>query len=292
MAATVHFGRSVAETAMRIATVVAVALAHAAALAPSAHAADVAPKPVPLVVPAPQTMPDGPLGDAVRQGLSIINATKAALPDNVGNGLSCASCHLNGGTVAYAAPLVGVWGVYPEYFARSGRVEGFADRVNDCFRRSMNGKPIDVDGAPMRALMAYVAWLSTGVPVGASVEGRGFRAMPAPARAPDAGRGATLYEQRCAACHGKDGGGLPLPGGGGYAMPPLWGPQSFNDGAGMSHVATAAAFIQAKMPLGRGGSLSDQDAWDIAALVTGAPRPAFAGKAGDYPSGGRPATPR
>lgn len=78
----------------------------------------------------------------------------------------------------------------------------------------------------------------------------------------------------------------------GDAIPPLWGPQSFNDGAGMSHVATAAALIQAKMPLGRGGSLSDQDAFDIAALVTGAPRPAFAGKAGDYRAGGRPASPR
>jgi len=276
---------------MRIVAAVAIALVQAVMHASPVDAADVVPKPVPLVVPAPQTMPDGPLGDAVRQGLSIVNATKAALPDNVGNGLACASCHLNGGTVAYAAPLVGVWGVYPEYFARSGRVEGFADRVNDCFRRSMNGKPIDVDGAPMRALMAYVAWLSTGVPVGASVEGRGFRAMSAPARAPDAGRGATLYEQRCASCHGVDGGGSPLASGG-YAIPPLWGPQSFNDGAGMSHVATAAAFIQAKMPLGRGGSLSDQDAFDIAALVTGAPRPAFAGKAGDYRAGGRPASPR
>lgn len=246
-----------------------------------------APPPVPLVVPAPQTMPDGPLGEAVRQGLSIVNATKAALPGNVGNGLSCSSCHLNGGTVAYAAPLVGVWGIYPEYFARSGRVEGLADRINDCFRRSMNGTPIDVDGAPMRALMAYVAWLSTGVPTGTPVVGRGFRAMPPPSSPPDAGRGAALFEQRCAGCHGKDGGGMPLPAGG-YAFPPLWGPQSFNDGAGMSHLATAAAFIQAKMPLGRGGTLTDQEAYDIAALVVGAPRPAYVNKAGDFP-GGRPA---
>ena len=67
------------------------------------------------------------LAPRFEEAATIINATKAALPDNVGNGLACSSCHLNGGTVAYAAPLVGVWGVYPEYFARSGRVEGFAD---------------------------------------------------------------------------------------------------------------------------------------------------------------------
>lgn len=242
---------------------------------------------VPFVVPPPQSMPDGPLGDAVRQGLSILNATRAALPANVGNGLNCSSCHLNAGTVPYASPFVGLWGAFPAYFARSGAVETLADRINDCFRRSMNGTPIAVDGAPMRALLAYVAWLSTGVPTGASVEGRGFRMLAAPPRPPDAGRGATLYEQRCAACHGQDGGGIPGPGGT-FAMPPVWGPQSFNDGAGMSHVATAAAFIHAKMPLGQAGSLAEIDAWDIAALIAGAPRPAFAGKSRDDPAAKRP----
>lgn len=257
-------------------------------LMPSAHSADPAPRAVPLVVPAPQTMPDGPLGDAVRQGLSIVNATKSALPDNVGNALNCASCHLNGGTVANAAPFVGLSGAYPEYFARSGRVDTLADRINDCFARSMNGRPIAVDGEPMRAILAYIAWLSAGVPTGASVEGRGFAKIAAPSRAPDAGRGAALYTQRCSACHGVDGGGL-RSALGVYVMPPLWGPMSFNDGAGMSHAATAAAFIRTKMPLGRGGSLADQDAWDIAALLTGAPRPSFAGNAMDFPRGGRPA---
>ena len=257
-------------------------------LAPAAYAADAPPRTVPLVVPAPQAMPDGLLGDAVRQGLSIVNATKAALPDNVGNGLNCSSCHLNGGTVANAAPFVGLWGVFPEYFARSGRVATLADRVNDCFARSMNGKPIAVDGDPMRAVLAYVAWLSTGVPTGASVEGRGFAAIAAPARAPDAGRGAQLYAQRCASCHGQDGGGLKTADGG-YVMPPVGGPQSFNDGAGMSRPSVAAAFIRTKMPLGRGGSLDDQDAWDLAAFVTSMPRPAYAGSAKDYPRGGRPA---
>jgi len=228
----------------------------------------------PFSVPAPQTMPDGPLGDAVKQGLSIMNATKAALPANVGNGLNCSSCHLNAGTVQYASPFVGLWGVFPAYETRSASVETLADRINDCFRRSMNGKALDVDSVPMRAMLAYIAWLSTGVPTGTSVEGRGFRAVAAQTRAPDAGRGATLFEQRCAACHGPDGQGL-MRADRKYAMPPVWGPDSFNAGAGMARVETAAAFIKAKMPLGRGGSLSDQDAWDIAALIAGAPRPAY-----------------
>jgi thiosulfate dehydrogenase len=238
------------------------------------YGAHAQPAAAPFSVPAPQTMPDGPLGDAVKQGLSIMNATKAALPANVGNGLNCSSCHLNAGTVPNASPFVGLWGVYPAYETRSGTVETLADRINDCFRRSMNGKALDVDSMPMRAMLAYIAWLSTGVPTGTGVDGRGFRAMAAQTRAPDAGRGATLFEQKCAACHGQDGGGM-RNAGGAYSMPPVWGPDSFNAGAGMTRVETAAAFIKAKMPLGRGGSLSDQDAWDIAALIAGAPRPAF-----------------
>jgi thiosulfate dehydrogenase len=105
---------------------------------------------------------------------------------------------------------------------------------------------------------------------------------------PDAGRGAQLYAQRCASCHGQDGAGLKAANGS-YVMPPLWGPQSFNDGAGMARASVAAAFVRTKMPLGRGGSLDEQDAWDLAAFMTGAPRPAFAGGAKDYPKGGRPA---
>jgi thiosulfate dehydrogenase len=75
----------------------------------------------------------------------------------------------------------------------------------------------------------------------------------------------------------------------GYAFPPLWGPDSFNRGAGMARVSIAAAFIQAKMPLGAGGTLSDQEAYDIAAYVTSQPRPAFGAGAKDWPKGDAPA---
>ena len=97
-----------------------------------------------------------------------------------------------------------------------------------------------------------------------------------------------IVKTRCAACHGQDGGGLKSADGG-YVMPPVWGPQSFNDGAGLARPSVAAAFIRTKMPLGRGGSLDEQDAWDLAAFVTSMPRPAYAGSAKDYPRGGRPA---
>lgn len=246
---------------------------------------------VPLRVPPANSMPAGPLGDDVRLGQSIFNATPGNVKAYVGNGLACTSCHLNGGTVAYAAPLVGLWGVFPEFVARSDRVETLADRINDCFVRSMNGRALPVDSNEMRALLAYTAWLSTGVPTGSSVVGRGFADLAAPPRAPDKGRGEHVYTQQCAACHGADGGGLRVAGGP-YTFPPLWGPQSFNDGAGMARVSIAAAFVHAKMPLGRGGSLSVQDAFDVAAYFTAQPRPVFGAKAADWPRGGKPADAR
>ena len=253
-----------------------------------AMAADTA---VPLRPPLPTSIPAGPLGDAVRLGQSIFNATPREAKAYVGNGLACTSCHLGGGTVAYAAPLVGLWGVFPEFVARSDSVETLADRINDCFVRSMNGRPLPVDGNEMRALLSYAAWLSTGVPTGTSVAGRGFADLGAPQRTPDPVRGQHVYSQQCAACHGVDGGGLRAADGT-FAMPPLWGPQSFNDGAGMARVSIAAAFVHAKMPLGRGGSLTVQDAFDVAAYFTAKPRPEFNAKAADWPRGNKPADAR
>lgn len=69
-------------------------------------------------------------------------------------------------------------------------------------------------------------------------------------------------------------------------MPPLWGPQSFNDGAGMNRLITAANFIHDNMPDGTSydhPQLSVEQAWDVAAFVVAQPRPAKAGLARDFP---------
>ncbi len=56
-------------------------------------------------------------------------------------------------------------------------------------------------------------------------------------------------------------------------FPPLWGAQSFNWGAGMHRINTAASFIKYNMPLGKPGTLSDRDAWDVAAFMNSHERP-------------------
>lgn len=241
---------------------------------------------VPLVVPGADTIPTGPLGDAVRYGQRIVNDTPNAVAGYVGNALTCAQCHLGNGTVANAAPFAGLPGLFPEYRSRTGRVETLEERINDCFLRSMNGRALPAYSPQMIALLAYIGWLSQGVPAGAEVAGRGFQDIRSPST-PDATRGKALYAQRCSACHGANGQGVRTAGQA-YAFPPLWGPQSFNAGAGMARASIAAAFIKAKMPLGAGGTLSDQEAYDIAAYIAGQPRPAFSKAASDWPNGDAP----
>ncbi len=73
-------------------------------------------------------------------------------------------------------------------------------------------------------------------------------------------------------CRGANGEGRKV--GNSYNFPPLWGADSYNWGAGMHHINTAAGFIKANMPLGKGNSLSDQEAWDVALYINSHERPA------------------
>lgn len=255
----------------------------ALALAGSAVAQTAAPV---LKVPAESTIPSGPKGLAIIEGKKLLTETRQRLPKHVGNGLNCTSCHLAGGTTANASPWVGIWGVFPEYRSRSGKVISLTERVNDCFERSMNGKPLAYDSVEMNNILAYMQWLSTGVPTGTSVKGRGFVAIDKKLK-PDAVHGKAVYMAQCASCHGASGTGIRNPAGG-YVFPPVAGKDSFNDGAGMARAYTAAAFVKHNMPLGKGGTLSDQDALDVAEYFTRLPRPVYKFKAKDWPKGDKP----
>jgi thiosulfate dehydrogenase len=240
----------------------------------------------PFAPPADSSIPDGPVGEAIRYGYKVLSETQTYAKDYVGNGLNCTSCHLDGGRAPNAGPWVGVWGVFPEYRTRNAKMNSLQDRVNDCFERSMNGKALPNESKEMQGILGYMWWLSQGVPTGASVEGRGFKRIKAE-REPDEAIGKTLFAAKCAACHGVDGQGQRGPKGE-YLYPALWGNQSFNIGAGMARLNTAAPFIKWNMPRGQGGSLSDQEAYDIAAYFTRQPRPDLADKHNDWPKGDKP----
>jgi thiosulfate dehydrogenase len=230
--------------------------------------------------PPPETaIPAGPDGDAIRRGLAIITDTRTAAPEFAGNHLRCANCHLDAGRTAGAAPLWAAYGNFPVWRDKNNRINSFEKRVQDCFIYSINGRPPPLGGEVLLAVSAYAAWLAQGQRIGVSPPGRGFPAIPAPPLPPDDARGRAVFLESCAACHGPDGQGMMD--GDTVVNPPLWGPQSYNWGAGMAQVDKAAAFIRANMPLGNGGSLSVQQAWDVAWFIDGKPRPQDPRFAGD-----------
>src|SRR6185437_1671471 len=234
---------------------------------------------VPLRAPNDSQIPSGALGVSVRRGRALLAATRDSLPAFTPSKLRCVTCHLDEGRRANASPFVGVYARYPNYNARSGHPYTIQDRINDCFRRSLNGRALPADGSDMRDIVVYFACLSHGVPVGAAVEGQGLPKLTP--LAGDTARGRALFGEQCARCHGADGAGTAV-------APPLWGRQSFNIGAGMSRLRTAAGFIRYNMPFDRPGSLTDQQAFDVAAFVTSRLRPDFAGKENDWPNGDAP----
>lgn len=241
---------------------------------------------VPLRVPSNDSIPNGSEGDLIRRGRDIASRTSELLPDVIGSELHCTSCHLEAGTKRNAGPWVGVTAVYPEYRARAGRVITLEERINSCFERSMNGKAIPESSSEMKALVAYMTWLSKDVPKGVEVEGRGFPHIDHPPNV-DADSGRRSYDARCAQCHGGDGQGRRADNGT-YQYPPLWGARSFNIGAGMARLDTAAAFIRHNMPLGQDESLTLWETYDIAAFLEEQSRPDYAKKAEDWPRGGKP----
>jgi thiosulfate dehydrogenase len=229
-------------------------------------------------VPSDSEIPAGVLGASIRRGRALLNATRDSLPGHVGGNLRCTSCHLDDGRRANAIPFVGVYARFPQYRARNDALNLLTDRVNDCFERSMNGTPIAADGREMKDIVAYMAFLTRGYVVGGNVEGQGLAKMTP--LVPDTARGARLFTSSCVACHGADGGGT-------AAAPALWGEESYNIGAGMARLRTAASFIRHNMPYGS-PTLTDQQAFDVAAYVNSHSRPDYPGKENDWPRGNAP----
>jgi thiosulfate dehydrogenase len=234
-----------------------------------------------------------PNAEQLVRGMRLNFETRTVAPNKVGDQLNCTSCHLNAGTVADGSPYVGISAFFPSYAARAGRVITLEDRINGCFLRSMNGKPLPVEGPDMKAMVAYFDWMKGHTKPEDKVAGRGVGKID-PNIKPNVENGKKVYGAQCAVCHGQNGEDLTAADGH-VVYPPLWGEHSFNIGAGMARTYTAAAFVKRNMPvgfhekfpLGQGG-LSDQDSVDVAEYFTHQPRPDFAPKVKDWPKDPKP----
>jgi thiosulfate dehydrogenase len=226
----------------------------------------------PFIPPGESAIPKGPLGDSVKRGEQIFTATHKYAGPFVGNNLNCSNCHLDKGRKPDSIPMWGAWPLYPQFRTKNGKVNTMALRIQECFLYSMNGKKPPADSDTVTDLESYFAWLATGAPTGMTLPGAGYPVLPSSKNQPDPQRGAQLFAKSCAACHGADGRGNDATG-----IPALWGPGSFNKGAGMHEVEKAARFIRANMPLGQENTLTPDQARDIAAYMREKPRPADPG---------------
>jgi thiosulfate dehydrogenase len=238
------------------------------------------------------SLDDSKLSNDIRWGFKLFTNTPAEAPQFVPGKVSCSNCHLNAGQRDRALPIVGIAGVFPEYNRRSGRLYSLNDRVVDCFMRSQNatGDGTNVDRSlpdttskEVYALVAYITWLGKGYPMGKNPDWRGKNAIAADKQIPldklDRARGEQLFMEKCINCHGADGQGVAI---GDKKAAPLWGPDSWNDGAGAARVYTLAGIIRYMMPYTYPGSLTDEEAQQISAFINSKPRPSFPFKDRDY----------
>lgn len=252
--------------------------------------------------PDSNSIPQTPEGELIRYGQKLISNTSEYLGPRgsvatISNGMNCQNCHLNSGTKSFSNNFSTVASGYPRYRPRSARVESIEFRVNDCLERSLNGQKLDSLSKEMRAYVAFFKWIGKDVRKGDKIEDAGVGNLPLMDRAADPEKGRAAYILKCKVCHGVRGEGLLRHDSLGYTYPPLWGPNSYNTGAGLYRLTRLAGFIKNNMPFGvtyENPQLSDEEAWDIAAYISSQPRPEkdlskdwpdLATKPFDYPFG-------
>lgn len=216
--------------------------------------------------------------DSVMRGYRVVMFTGYYAPEYAYDELSCTNCHFCGGDTLGGKnggiSLVGVTTLYPQFSKRSGKVINLAERINNCFQRSMSGKPLPLDSQMMTDIINYLKWISKEVQHVKNIPWLGLPEIRSKHQ-PNPREGQKIYQQYCSACHQPDGQG------GGViddiekkTIPPLWGPHSFNDGAGMSTMRMLAPFIYLNMPYQQ-AVLTEEQALDVAAYLREQPRPHF-----------------
>jgi thiosulfate dehydrogenase len=249
-----------------------------------------------FVPPDTSTIPDDDFGKMVRYGRDlIVNTAYYIGPDGVagkylGNKMNCTNCHLDAGTRPYGLNYFSSHARYPQYRGRENEILTLEQRINNCVERPHNGKPLPLDSKEIVAMACYMKWLSTNVPVGHRVKGDDGMELKYPERAADPVKGAAIYVQHCASCHGAEGQGQMDPYNKTYVYPPLWGMDSYEAGSSMHRVLKMARFVKANMPNLKSSwqkpFLTDLEAIDVSAFVNDDrihKRPVKPGKAG-YPN--------
>ena len=220
-------------------------------------------------------------GKLIRYGYELIANTsyylgRKGIVAQITTGMNCQNCHLDGGTIPYGNNFGKVFSTYPQFRARNNGMQSIYARINDCLERSLNGQKMDSTTREMRAIYAYMKWLGEDVPKGVSSGGTSLMNLQFLDRAAEPAKGKQVFLANCGSCHGADGQGQLNAPKTGYTYPPLWGEDSYNDGAGLYRISSFASFVKNNMPFGtdyHNPRLTDAEAWDVAAFVNSQPRP-------------------
>ncbi len=224
---------------------------------------------------------DEPNAESIKYGRELIANTSEYLGPNgkvmkISNGMNCQNCHLQAGTAPLGNNYSAVASTYPKVRGRSGQLEDIPKRINDCFERSLNGEGLPVSSNEMIAMVDYMEWLGKDVPKGEKPKGVGLYEAPFLDRAADPIIGKSIYTRQCQSCHMEDGQGVQKSDRSAYTYPPLWGENSYNNGAGLFRLSRFAGYVRANMPLGATYErpiLTDEESWDVAAYVNSLSRP-------------------
>ena len=193
------------------------------------------------------------------------------------NGMNCQNCHLNAGKKNWGNNYSAVYSTYPKFRERSGAIETIYKRVSDCFERSLNGGAPDSNSKEYKAIYAYIKWVGQNVKKNQKPVGSGIEKLPFLERAADPLKGINIYKAQCQSCHGANGEGQLSLNKISYEYPPLWGDHSYNTGAGLFRISNFAGYIKSNMPFKiathNSPTLTNEEAWDVAAFVNSQPRP-------------------
>jgi thiosulfate dehydrogenase len=193
------------------------------------------------------------------------------------NGMNCQNCHLQAGAKAWGNNFASVFSTYPKFRDRSGQIETIYKRVADCMERSLNGLSVDSNSREFKAIYAYIKWLGQDVQKGKKPHGSGIEKLAFLDRAADPQKGQIVYTAKCQTCHGVNGEGQLTADALEYSYPPLWGPHSYNDGAGLYRISNFAGFVKNNMPnlltSHKNPTLTEAECWDVAAYVNSQSRP-------------------
>lgn len=213
-----------------------------------------------------------PIREMVELGYHLMLDTPRYASAYVGDRLSCTNCHFAGGNTTSGEgggiALAGVAAKYPKYDSRMEAVIDLPTRINGCFERSMNGRPLPLDSREMLALTTYFHWISRDMPIYQKVPWLGLKSLKKTDQIPDPEKGKQVYDIQCAICHGKEGQGEVR-----KEIPPIWGPHAYNSRAGMQNEEALASFIYHNMPYQEPRALTVEQAKDVAAFLVRQPRP-------------------